>query len=298
MTSRLFLAAAAVALAMAPSFAADQTPAAAPPAQPAATAPAAPPIVFADALKKAMAVMDAASEALAKGGITGLLPHIGDLEEALAGADAVYAAAAADPEGPVVLADGPAEAAHYSGQATRAAEKAGGDSKPLPRVMPDPYPAISFYLGTYYNEIRRSEEALRALDKGLALVAAHGTRMGQFMPSLTSERAIALIGVGRFAEALAVYDDGLQLPGLSAQAKARMYRGRGYTLVELGRLDEGEAAYRESLKLEPDNRIALHELDYIAHLRAGGAKAPGETVAPGNKPAADQPADSQSDPGI
>jgi len=45
-----------------------------------------------------------------------------------------------------------------------------------------------------------------------------------------------------------------------------------------------EAAYRESLKLEPDNKIAKGELDYIARLRAGEEKQPGGITAPGMQP--------------
>lgn len=48
---------------------------------------------------------------------------------------------------------------------------------------------------------------------------------------------------------------------------ARALRGMGYAYVELGRLQEAEAAYRDSLTLDPDNRIALEELTYIGALR-------------------------------
>jgi Flp pilus assembly protein TadD len=53
-----------------------------------------------------------------------------------------------------------------------------------------------------------------------------------------------------------------------------MRRGRGFVLTELGRLDEAEAAYRESLKIEPDSERAKNELQYIARLKAGGPSAP------------------------
>jgi Flp pilus assembly protein TadD len=48
------------------------------------------------------------------------------------------------------------------------------------------------------------------------------------------------------------------------------------TLVELGRLDEAEAALRAALELEPDSAVARQELEYIAELRTRGpaARAP------------------------
>jgi tetratricopeptide (TPR) repeat protein len=43
----------------------------------------------------------------------------------------------------------------------------------------------------------------------------------------------------------------------------RALRGQGYNLVEMGKLDEAEAKYRECLKLDQNDRAALDELKYI-----------------------------------
>lgn len=40
-------------------------------------------------------------------------------------------------------------------------------------------------------------------------------------------------------------------------------RGIGYTLVELGQLDEAEKVFVESLAIDPDSKVALRELEYI-----------------------------------
>jgi tetratricopeptide (TPR) repeat protein len=50
---------------------------------------------------------------------------------------------------------------------------------------------------------------------------------------------------------------------------ARAARGIGVSLVDLGRLDEAEEAIAQSLELDPENPIALGELEYIAQRRAG-----------------------------
>lgn len=44
-------------------------------------------------------------------------------------------------------------------------------------------------------------------------------------------------------------------------------RGMGFSLIDLKRLDEAEGVFRESLKLEPMNKVALSELAYIQDIR-------------------------------
>jgi len=53
---------------------------------------------------------------------------------------------------------------------------------------------------------------------------------------------------------------------------ARALRGMGFCLIELGRLDDAEAKFNESLKIVPNNPAALNELKYIQQLRANLAK--------------------------
>ena len=43
----------------------------------------------------------------------------------------------------------------------------------------------------------------------------------------------------------------------------RALRGQGYNLVEMGKLDEAEAKYRECLKQDRNDRAALDELEYL-----------------------------------
>lgn len=59
-----------------------------------------------------------------------------------------------------------------------------------------------------------------------------------------------------------------------------MLRGRGYILVELKRLDEAEASFNDSLKVEPKNPIAVNELRYIAELRRGRPAVNGQMTMP------------------
>jgi len=222
---------------------------------------------------KADHALNATLADLKSGGIRALRPHLDDLEEALANADKSFAV----PEkgDVIVLADGPADVL----MAMAGASQAYPGRKVV--AVADPYPAIAFYLGSYYNEIHRPDQALRVLDRQRAL---EPNSLSVMRPHLVSERAIALSGLKRLPEALAVYEEGLKLGGLSDKDKARMLRGRGFILTDMERLDEAEAAYNESLKVEPDNQIAKQELDYIRRLRLGGNKAASGIVAPDGKP--------------
>jgi len=142
-------------------------------------------------------------------------------------------------------------------------------------AIENPYPLASFFLGTYYNEIGRPQDALRALDAGLALpTAIPGSEAGQTRPIMLSERGIALAALKRWPESLASYDRGLTINGLDPVQRAVLLRGRGFALIELGRLDDAEKANRDSLMVEPNNPRALQELTYIQRLRAGGPMAP------------------------
>jgi tetratricopeptide (TPR) repeat protein len=52
-----------------------------------------------------------------------------------------------------------------------------------------------------------------------------------------------------------------------AHPHARALRGMGFCLIEMGRLDEAEAKFSESLKFQPDSEAAATELAYIKRLR-------------------------------
>lgn len=86
-----------------------------------------------------------------------------------------------------------------------------------------------------------------------------------------AERGYLLNQLGRPQEGLASYQRALELverfPS-NVYARALVLRGLGYTHIELGDLDQAETAYRQSLQVEPDNALAMKELDYIAKQRA------------------------------
>ncbi len=216
--------------------------------------------------QRAQAVVTATQSDIARNGIRGIGPHVPALEEALTQADHPFGAMPPENGDRIVLADGQAE--------TLGALLIGGAAKDGRKTvaMVNPYPRISFYLGSWYNEIGKPGDALRVLDAGLALpVPVPGSTLGETRPHIIGEKGIALVSLKRWPEALAAYESGLALKSLDNMTKALLLRGRGFALTELGRLDDAEQSYRDSLTAEPNNARALQELSYIARIRAGGA---------------------------
>jgi tetratricopeptide (TPR) repeat protein len=120
-----------------------------------------------------------------------------------------------------------------------------------------------------YVRVERQDPkgALAALDRALALEPDH--------PTILGEQSLVLVHSGQADAALAAVDAALAArPWMTAAQRARLLRGRGVVLVELGRLDEAEQSLKQSLELEPDSQVALMELLYIANQRQGGASAP------------------------
>ena len=210
------------------------------------------------------------------GGIQSVGRHLSEMEAALASARQAEAAGLSAPDKVYVLADGPAVALVVMAAARQAAP-----GREIVAVA-DPYPGIGFYLGSYYNEVGQGQTALRVLDAALAADSFAGLP-GEMAEFLIPERGAALGSLRRLQDALATYDQGLKLPNLSQKGRARMLRGKGFALTDLNRLDEAEAAYKESLTYDPGNDHALHELDYIRQVRAGAGRGEAVLALPGQK---------------
>lgn len=128
----------------------------------------------------------------------------------------------------------------------------------------NPYPTAALMIGSYLDEVHRFEEGLVMLDRGLAFDPNY--------PPLVAEKGSALNMLHRPAEGLAVYQGGLdRIHPLSDRMRGTFLRGEGFALVDLNRLDEAEAAYRESLKADPNHGRATQELEFITRTRAGTA---------------------------
>ncbi len=196
---------------------------------------------------------------VSRGGIKAVGPHVGALKKALAGARSLFPG----PNEGYILADGKAEA-------KTALTKLGNGNV----AVDNPYPAIALVLGSYYVETRKFADAVKVLEAGLALSPLPKDRLGGTVPELLAERGIALGQLKRWKEALASYDAALAIKSVEKRTRGMLHRGRGFALIELGRLADAETAYKTSLKFDPGNPIAANELGYIASLKAGGKALP------------------------
>lgn len=223
---------------------------------------------------------------LRSGGIKALAPHMAEFEAALANGKQFFPDGALVDDKRYVLADGTAETLMMLLAYTAPPKK--DPAVKTVAMIPNPYPSIGIELASYYDEVGQPEEAIRVLDESMALSPAPDFKAGAHVAVMIGEKGVALGMLKRFPEALATYDQGLTLKGLIMSDRTRLLRGRGFMLVEMDRLDEGEAAYREALKLDPADARALNELRYIARLRAGGPKTPAQVLTSPGPPAPPQ----------
>jgi tetratricopeptide (TPR) repeat protein len=136
------------------------------------------------------------------------------------------------------------------------------------------YPRAHFYMAFVCVERHPWDEAIRWLDAGMKL------EPGQ--PHFRIEKARVLSAVGKHDNALRMYESVLEdARALAPSTRAVALRGRGFQLIELGRLDEAELCFLTSLEDDPESPVARNELTYIHHLRAGGEAAPQESVVTG-----------------
>jgi len=154
-----------------------------------------------------------------------------------------------------------------------------GDGTPVEWIdyaCPSAYKAEAFR----QVELGDSAAALPWLDKAIAIAP--------YWPDALSERGFVLNRHGRSAEALEAYRKALVLAdaasGNYADSRAIALRGIGYSLVELGDMVGARAAYERSLEVDPGNKTALEELDYIAEKegRAGKDGGGNGTATPGD----------------
>lgn len=126
------------------------------------------------------------------------------------------------------------------------------------------YPRAYFYLGFIAVKKEQFDKAFEYLDKGQQLEPSN--------PKFKFEKGPALLRTGKKEEALAVFENiGEPGPYCSDRDLATGLRGRGSALIELERLDEAKSAFKESLKFDPDSKIAQSELQYIDYLEQGGS---------------------------
>lgn len=124
---------------------------------------------------------------------------------------------------------------------------------------------VALFLKAYaLNDRRDFAGALPYLQQAVGMAPAHAHFLNELGYTLQQlGQAPAALDAFTKAEAGAV----ATAPTDALVERTRALRGMGAVLVELGRWDEAEAAYRRSLALDPSDARARAELDWIAKNR-------------------------------
>jgi tetratricopeptide (TPR) repeat protein len=118
-----------------------------------------------------------------------------------------------------------------------------------------------FLRGYALIELGRTGAARAALERAVQLAPREAHYRSELAELYAREK--------NWNEALAAFDASATVAEESVEKErknaelGRALRGKGYVLVELGRLDEAEAMYRRCLALDPADRKAMNELRYV-----------------------------------
>jgi tetratricopeptide (TPR) repeat protein len=122
-----------------------------------------------------------------------------------------------------------------------------------------------FLRGFALINLKRSAEAGMALQKAAEMAPLNAHYVNEYAEWHKASR--------NWQQAIDMFRKAMSLTEFAPadyqdQFRARSLRGVGFSLIELGNLDDAEAAFKESLTLQPGNTVALAELEYIGQLRA------------------------------
>ncbi len=127
----------------------------------------------------------------------------------------------------------------------------------------DTCPSVYKTAAFLYVEKGDTENTLKYLDKAI--------ERSPFWAEPFTERGFLLGKLKDFKSAKIAYEKAVELSSAhqsSAYVKPLALRGLGIVLIDLGELDHAKAALEESLVLEPNNKLAEGELEYIGQMQA------------------------------
>jgi tetratricopeptide (TPR) repeat protein len=122
-----------------------------------------------------------------------------------------------------------------------------------------------FLRGYALIELGRNAEARAALERAVQLAPREAHYRSELAELYAREK--------NWNAALAAFDASAKVAEESVDKErknaelGRALRGKGFVLVELGRLDEAEAMYRQCLALDPADKKAMNELRYVEQRR-------------------------------
>jgi tetratricopeptide (TPR) repeat protein len=142
------------------------------------------------------------------------------------------------------------------------------DDKKLGTEVVDGTWADAYLMKAYaLTELGKLKEAQQALESAIGLSPMNS----QYL----SELAYTYQAMKDCDKSIEKYTQAASMAELASEEATkttdltRAWRGRGYCLVEQGKLEEAEAMYRKSLALDPKDDKSKGELNYIQGLKSG-----------------------------
>jgi tetratricopeptide (TPR) repeat protein len=126
-----------------------------------------------------------------------------------------------------------------------------------------------FIKGFVLIDLNRSKDAGPVLQRAATMAPLHSNMVSEF---------------GEYQKSIANWPEAYRLFSLASDAveftpadtktfaQGRAWRGMGFSLIELNRLDEAEAMFKKALTIDPNDARAKNELAYIAQVRATKAQ--------------------------
>jgi tetratricopeptide (TPR) repeat protein len=162
------------------------------------------------------------------------------------------------PDKKIYVDRGPAESLFYKTMAEAAGEDAVIVETPCADAL-----YIRGFAGLDAGQLEQAEEYIK---RAIAMSPANSLYLSELGHIYHFKR--------EWQQALDVFRDSEKFaaayspPKLRKEELARAKRGVGYSLIELGKLDEAEAKYKECLEIDRNDKNALQELEYIKELRS------------------------------
>jgi tetratricopeptide (TPR) repeat protein len=131
-------------------------------------------------------------------------------------------------------------------------------------VLDETWCKALFIKGFSLIDVNQSNDALAFLKKASEMAPFNAHYMNEYAEWYKSNR--------RWQESYDIFSNAREIASYMSKdvrkkTEARSLRGMGFAMIELGKLDEAEQLFQDSLKLIPKHSGALNELEYIKNQR-------------------------------
>ncbi len=142
-------------------------------------------------------------------------------------------------------------------------------------ILPDFYADAYFLKGYYYTGEKKYTEAGTFIEKAIEMTPTNSQYLSALGHVLHAEK--------KWEEAVTIFEkaekaaEEYSSENSKEEHLTRAMRGKAFSLIELGKLEEAEEIYKKCLKIDSDDRVSNNELKYIKQLKEKREKEEKET---------------------